>query len=98
MPKPTLEEAMELLLNAAESDTGQSRRVASFLLAWWNASTCGGFDITDLWALDAQLVKAIFVVMATVASNQVYPDNLGYGDRFKGLIARWRPHLLEGEG
>lgn len=98
MAKPTFDEAMETLLRVAESDTGQSRRVASFLLAWWNATTCGGFDITDLWALDVQLVEAMFVVMATVAKNQIYPETVGYGDRFKALVAQWRPHLLEKQG
>ena len=37
----TLEQAaaLERLIAIAHSDTGQSRRVADFLLAWWNAAS-----------------------------------------------------------
>jgi hypothetical protein len=34
------------LLDVAERDTGQSGRVRNFLLAFWNAEECGGFDLT----------------------------------------------------
>lgn len=37
------------LVQIAKGDTGQNRGVANFLLAWWNAEECGGFDLTDLW-------------------------------------------------
>ena len=35
---------------AGTKDTGQARRVASFLLAWHNAEENGGWDPTDLWS------------------------------------------------
>lgn len=44
--------AFERLLKIAKSDAGQSRRVASFILSWWNASSLGGFDLADLFAVD----------------------------------------------
>jgi hypothetical protein len=37
--------ALDRLLAIAQADTGQSRRVANFLLAWWNAGECGGFHL-----------------------------------------------------
>ena len=37
------EAALNRLIAIAHNDTGQSRRVAGFLLAWWNADECGGF-------------------------------------------------------
>ncbi|QOT82185.1 hypothetical protein [Cupriavidus basilensis] len=37
----------------------RARRVADFLLAWWNAGECSGFDLTNLWQLDDELVYAI---------------------------------------
>jgi hypothetical protein len=40
------------LIALAQSDSGQARRTANFLLAWWNALHCGGFDLTELWADD----------------------------------------------
>jgi hypothetical protein len=39
-------EAVARLIEIAERDTGQSRRVANFLLAWHNAEENGGWDIT----------------------------------------------------
>ena len=48
-------ESLERLIGIAQSDTGQARRVADFLLAWWNAGSCGGFDLTNLWVLTVQL-------------------------------------------
>lgn len=38
-PEPTSEEhaAITRLWRVAKTDTGQARRVADFLLAWWNA-------------------------------------------------------------
>ncbi|WP_432612744.1 DUF7673 family protein [Mesorhizobium mediterraneum] len=44
----TTRAAFERLLPQARSDTGQSRRVADFILAWWNADELGGFDIADV--------------------------------------------------
>lgn len=46
--------ALERLIKIAQADTGQSRMTAEFLLSWWNASNCGGFDLTTLWGVDAQ--------------------------------------------
>jgi hypothetical protein len=39
--------ALERLLRIARGDTGQSRRVANFLLAWHNAEENGGWDPVD---------------------------------------------------
>jgi hypothetical protein len=47
--------ALERLIEMAQGDTGQSRIVANFLLAWWNAAECGGFDLTDVWAVDTAI-------------------------------------------
>lgn len=45
---PQEQAALERLIKIAQGDTGQSRRVADFLLAWWNAGDCGSFDLTNL--------------------------------------------------
>ena len=44
--------ALERLIRIAQRDTGQSRMVAEFLLSWWNAANCGGFDLNTLWGVD----------------------------------------------
>lgn len=85
--------AVRRLLTAASSDTGQSRRVANFLLAWWNAVSCGGFDLTDLWAVDASLAEDMLVVAGMIARVREYPDALGLRDAFARLLADWRPEL-----
>jgi hypothetical protein len=80
--------AMERLLRVAYSDTGQSKRVADFLLAWWNARENGGFDLTDLWSLDTTLRVDVVRVFAFVAGHQLYPDALGYD--LAPLVRQWR--------
>jgi hypothetical protein len=37
------------LIQIAKGGVTQSRKVANFFLAWWNAEACGGFDLADLW-------------------------------------------------
>ena len=82
--------SLEQLLAAAGSDTGQSRRVADFLLAWWNADECGGWDPTNLWALDVELSDAIVTLLGYINRSRCYPDTLGFGPEFKALVKQWR--------
>ena len=44
----TQRQALERLIAIAKHDTGQCRRVADFLLSWWNSETCGGWAVTDV--------------------------------------------------
>ena len=87
--------ALERLLDVAHRDSGQSKKVANFLLAWWNAETCGGFDLTDLWGLDTELCTDALRVFLHIATVNAYPDTLGYGPQFERLVADWRPHLIK---
>ncbi|MEY2170709.1 MULTISPECIES: DUF7673 family protein [unclassified Rhodanobacter] len=86
--------ALERLLKIGRSDTGQSRRVADFLLAWWNAGSCGGFDLTDLWAVDTAIATDMVTVVGLIARVNSYPDTLGYGEQFEALVREWRPELV----
>lgn len=88
-------EALDRLVAIARSDTGQSRRVADFLLAWWNPGTCGGFDLTNLWSLDAAIVEDMIVVFRMIFDAWAYPDKLGYKTDFEKIIEQWRPELYE---
>ena len=56
--------ALERLIRIAQADTGQSRKVANFLLAWWNAAECGGFDMTDVWGVDTAIAVDMLRVFA----------------------------------
>lgn len=85
--------ALERLLAHGQRDSGQSRSVADFLLAWWNADSCGGFDLTSLWALDAAIVADMVVVFGLIARVNRYPDRMGYEAEFTNLVRTWRPEL-----
>ena len=86
--------ALERLIAIAQGDTGQSRRVAEFLLAWWNAGTCGGFDLTNLFAVDYAIARDMLCVMELIQETRRYPDTLGYGPQFERIVAEWRPELI----
>jgi hypothetical protein len=86
--------ALERLISVAEGDTGQSCRVANFLLAWWNAEENGGFDLTDLWNVDDAIRADMVTVFDLIATTRIYPDRLGYEGPFTRILAMWR---LRGE-
>ena len=88
--------ALERLIRIAQADTGQSRRTAEFLLSWWNASNCGGFDLTTLWGVDMGIAADMVTVFTLVASCHRYPDDLGYGEEFRRIVHAWRPALQHG--
>lgn len=85
--------ALERLIDIARGDTGQSRHVADFLLAWWNAGSCGSFDLTRLWAVDAAIAKDMVLVFGYIAVTAEYPDALGYKEEFAHIVRSWRPEL-----
>jgi hypothetical protein len=87
--------ASDRLVAIAQSDTGQSRRVANFLLAWWNAGSCGGFNFTDLWMVDTAIADDIQTVIRLIATRHDYPTAYGLRPQFERLVAGWRPHLLQ---
>jgi len=85
------EAALERLIRIAQGDSGQCRIVANFLLAWWNALEYGGFDLTDLWAVDAAIAADMLTVFGQLRACRSYPDSLGYGRQFDTIVHRWRP-------
>jgi hypothetical protein len=89
------QEALDRLIRIAKSDTGQARRVADFLLAWWNPGTCGGFDLTSLWGVDREIAIDMHRVFSLVARVHSYPDSLGYKADFAQIIEQWRPELCK---
>ena len=87
--------ALNRLLDIARSDTGQSRRVADFLLAWWNAGSCGGFDLTCLWGVDRAIAEDMVVVFGCIARVHDYPDTLDFDAEFQSIVRGWRPELKD---
>jgi hypothetical protein len=88
--------ALDRLVAIAQSDTGQSRRGANFLLEWWNAADCGSFDFTDLWMVDRAIADDILTVARLISLRHEYPTAYGLGPQFEQLVTDWRPQLLPG--
>ena len=87
-------DALQRLLQlASQHDTGQARRVADFLLAWWNPEHCGRFDLTDLWGCDDAIAEDMVTVFGYIARNKRYPDTLGFEKQYADLVRQWRPEL-----
>lgn len=91
---PNEEAALERLIEIARRDTGQSRRVADFLLAWWNAGQCGGFDFTTAWGVDDAIAADMVTVFGLIVRVNNYPDTLGYEAEFNAIVREWRPELI----
>jgi hypothetical protein len=82
------------LFATARSDTGQSRRVADFLLAWWNSQPMGRWDMLDLWSVDEQVGEDMLKILSYLAgSYKAYPDTLRYTTEFHAVIRAWRPDI-----
>ena len=86
---------LQRLMRIAEGDSGQSRVVADFLLAWWNADEYGGFNLTDVWAVDEKIAKDMLAVFELLLHCRRYPDSLGYEKEFRSIIHKWRPASLQ---
>lgn len=89
--------ALGRLVKIARSDTGQSRKVADFLLAWWNAADCGGFDLFHLCNVDTEIADDMLAVCRIIQRTHCYPDTLGFRADFEQMVADWRPHLVQGQ-
>jgi len=84
--------ALERLITHALGDTHQAQHVADFLLAWWNAASCGGFDLTDLWSVDDAIAADMVTVFGFLAGGKhAYPNDLGYEQQFVAILDAWRP-------
>ena len=100
MIHPEVRQAVARLFDLAQSDTGQARRVADFLMAWWNATDFGGFDIADLFSLDRAVAADMATVFAFLGSHPgaIYADAFELEDAMKALLALWRPQMITQEG
>lgn len=58
------------------SPTGTPGKAANFLLAWWNAKSCGGWDLAELWAVDHAVADDMLLVACLIADSHAYPNFL----------------------
>ncbi|GAY24703.1 MULTISPECIES: DUF7673 family protein [Sphingobium] len=84
--------ALDRLIEIARCDTGQSRRVANFLLAWWNGDDCGHFPIADLFGVDATIATHMTTIIGFLGQHEgaIYPDAFGRKTDMVELVQRWR--------
>lgn len=82
--------AVDRLIEVAAGDTTQRRPVTNFLLAWWAADACGGFDLADLQAVDSAVAEDMATVFDLLARSRCTPEELGYRVEFERLIAERR--------
>ena len=84
--------ALDRLIDLARSDTGQARRAANFLLAWWNGEDCGHFTIADLFGVDATIATHITTIIGFLGQHEgaIYPDAFGRKAEMIELVGRWR--------
>lgn len=85
--------AIGRLVDLARSDTGQARRAANFLLAWWNGDDWGHFPIADLFNVDHVISADMALIFAYLGTHPgaIYPDAWGYRDAMADLVDVWRP-------
>ncbi len=83
-------EALGRLFEIAQRDTGQSRRVADFLLAWHNAEENRGWNPIDLWNVDGAVADDMMAVLLLIRGQHVYPDQIGFADQIQRVWERWR--------
>ncbi len=83
-------EALIRLCAIALRDTGQSRRVANFLLAWHNAEENGGWDPIDLWNVDTAVAADLLTVLKLVHESHLYPGDLGFEPEITAIWQLWR--------
>ena len=89
-------EALGRLCTMAQRDTGQSRRVAVFLLAWHHAEENGKWDPTDLWTVDEAIADDMLTVVRLIREEHgKTPTISGSNRRFNTSGSCGVRHALE---
>ncbi|MEO8130205.1 MAG: hypothetical protein ABJF23_33530 [Bryobacteraceae bacterium] len=83
-------EALGRLCTILRRDTGQSRRVANFLLAWHNAEENGGRDPSDLWNVDAAVADDLLIILKLASESRRYSGDLGFEPEISAIWQLWR--------
>lgn len=86
------EEALHRLLPIAQDDTGQSGKVAGFLLGLYNGPRFP-YDMTNLRAVDQEVFEDCMAVlrMDSMPQKEVHEYFENGGKIFEKLAKEWRP-------
>jgi predicted metal-dependent phosphoesterase TrpH len=83
--------ALLRLCQHARGDSGQARRVADFLLAWYNAEENGCWDPADLWSVDAAIAEDMLTVLTLIRQHPgKYPEDFGCQEEIESIWKAWR--------
>lgn len=92
-PAPVVK-ALNRLFIIGKRDTGQSTRVANFLLWWGNAPVYPGFDFACIRSLDEQIVRDMRTLMEFLFDvGFKYPIDLGFESHFIEVARRHHPDI-----
>ena len=73
------------------TSTGASRKVADFLLAWWNGAEAEHFSLLQPSNVDETIGEDMLTIMAYLAQNPViYADQRGYKAAMGEIWERYR--------
>jgi hypothetical protein len=82
-------EALGRLIVAADSDTGGARRVAEFLLSWWDGAE-GKWPLINISNVDPEVGEDMLIILASLAQNNVtYAHAWDRGTDIARLFDRW---------
>ena len=87
--------ALERLIRIALRDTGQSRCVADFLMAWHHAQENGGWDPTDLWSIDTAIAEDIIAAIKLLRDVHKYPGDLGFQREIQRIWEIWKAPVTD---
>lgn len=89
------EKALVRLIQIAQRDTGQARKVADFLLTWHNAPENGGWNPVDLWSVDQAIAEDMLAVLQLLRVRHCYPGQLGLAEEMQHIWQEWRGERAE---
>ncbi len=81
--------SIRTLIAAATTGKHTAEPVASFLLAWYDAQTYGGFNLQDIWLMDEPARKAAATLFAWLSKTYAKPKDLDLDLVFKIISDRW---------
>lgn len=84
-------EALLRLFEQADQNTIQARCVAHLLLAWYDASTFGGWDPAGIWDVDEGTGNDMIAVLELIKESRAYIDELGFEREIQFVWQRWMP-------
>ena len=84
--------ALGRLLEVARGDTGRSRAVARFLLAWWDCEAFGRWTLADLWTLDRAASDDLLSVITCDFRRREHSVLDGFRREFENLATQWRTY------